>query len=59
MSSMQEPEIEQQFLFTNQIYREKGLFIGDDQPLLQVTCVFISQLVRLSFHPEENEGIVF
>jgi len=56
---MQEPEIEQQFLFTNQIYREKGLFIGDDQPLLQVTCVFISQLVRLSFHPEENEGIVF
>ena len=32
-------DMEQQFLFTIQIYRERALFIGDDQPLLQVTCV--------------------
>jgi len=31
-------DMEQQFLNTVQIYRNRGLFIGDDQPLLQATC---------------------
>ena len=31
--------MERQFLLTLQTYREKDLFIGDDQPLLQFTCV--------------------
>ena len=31
--------MEKQFLITIQIYRDMDLFIGDDQPLLQFTCV--------------------
>jgi len=32
-------DMEKKFLHTIQIYRDRDLFIGDDQPLLQFTCV--------------------
>jgi len=31
--------MERRFLLTMQVYRDRDLFIGDDQPLLQFTCV--------------------